>query len=163
MAAQYFATSEHVTKRNQMYGVLPYTHHLQEVEQLLRRWGADEEDMLVAAWLHDVVEDCPEVGRKQIEEMFGPRVAELVEAVTNEPAPNRATRHALTHPKTRGVPGAVLLKLADRLANVANGRAHGGIFVRMYAKEHETFKRALYTPGEWEAQWAELAAALGVS
>lgn len=160
MAAQYFATSEHVIKRQQMYGARPYTHHLQAVEELLRRWGVDEEDMLIAAWLHDIVEDCPEISLKHIEEMFGPRVAELVDAVTNEPGPNRAARHALTHPKTRTVPGAVLLKLADRLANVANGRAHGGIFVGMYAKEHETFKRALYTPGEWEAQWTELEAAL---
>lgn len=104
-----------------------------------------------AAWLHDIVEDTP-VKLKEIEEQFGSLVAALVEAVTNEPGANRKIRHALTYPKTRAMPLAVYLKLCDRISNV---RA-GGALRQMYRKEHEDFRRALYTPGLFEPMWAEL-------
>ena len=54
----------------------------------------------MASWLHDVVEDT-ETKLKEVEEMFGPEVARLVSAVTNEDGPNRKVRHALTYPKIR--------------------------------------------------------------
>lgn len=161
--AKFFATTKH---GNQQYGGLPYTHHLMSVELVLRRFQedverykkdgsaaveADEECMLIAAWLHDVVEDTT-TKVKEIAELFGDRVAELVGAVTNEPGPNRKVRAALTYPKIRSVPGAVRLKLADRIANVENG----GKLVEMYAKEYEDFKRALYTKGQYEDMWAHL-------
>jgi guanosine-3',5'-bis(diphosphate) 3'-pyrophosphohydrolase len=166
---KYYATREH---GEQLYaGNLPYTHHLAAVEAVLRRFGygftdwcnlhsaghcSECQDMLTAAWLHDLIEDTrdtpQEVKRKDIAEMFGERVADLVEAVTDEPGPNRKVRKALTYPKTRACPGAVALKLADRIANLE----HGGDLVKMYRKEHEDFKRALYTPGEYEAMWAHL-------
>lgn len=137
--AQYFATHEHVLKRQQLYQNLPYTHHLQAVADEVVRYVPDNDDLEVAAWLHDVVEDCPGVKVKTIEEHFGATVAMLVNAVTNEEGPNRRTRHALTYPKIRGTPDAVILKLADRLANVKAG----GSLVHMYRKEHEEFKHAL--------------------
>lgn len=162
--AKFFAATKH---GNQQYSSgLPYTHHLAQVEAVLCRrefvfhpfpghghcYGADPDDeMLQAAWLHDVVEDTT-TKLKEISEMFGDRVAELVGAVTNEPGPNRKTRHALTYPKIRSVKGAVRLKLADRIANVEAG----GKLVEMYQKEYEDFKRNLYTPGECEAMWKHL-------
>lgn len=138
--AKYFATQEHVIKRQQTHGVLPYTHHLAAVEQVLVDFGFDE-DYKVAAWLHDVVEDCDGVKLKNIEELFGERVGALVYAVTNEPGINRQARHAATYPKIVGTPGAIYLKLADRIANVECG----GRLVKMYEKEHDAFKRAVAT------------------
>lgn len=153
--AKFFATTKH---GDQKYGGLPYTHHLAAVEAVLRRFpdSSDEFEwsvlpVLEAAWLHDVVEDAG-VKLKEIHEMFGPRVAELVGAVTNEPGPNRKMRAALTYPKIRSVNGATRLKLADRIANVENG---GGL-VEMYKKEYEDFRRALYTTGEYETMWNHL-------
>ncbi len=147
---KFFASVKH---SGQTYGSgLPYTHHLAAVEQVLRRFNVTDEAMLTASWLHDVVEDT-ETKLKEIEEMFGPEVARLVHAVTNEEGANRKIRHALTYPKIREAGlYAVKLKLADRIANVEAG----GNLVGMYRKEHEDFKRALFTPGENEEMWKHL-------
>lgn len=142
--AKFWATIKHA---GQSYGMVPYTHHLAAVEAVLRRFGIDDEDMLVAAWCHDAVEDTG-TKLKEVREMFGPRVAELVDAVTKVSHDadgrklNRKMAGLLTYPKTRSVVGGVTLKLADRIANVENG----GDLVNMYGKEYEDFRRALYTP-----------------
>lgn len=157
--AKYYASVKHA---GQSYsGGLPYTHHLAAVAAVLNRFGScganihDGEDvdaMYASAWLHDVVEDTG-TKLKEIEEMFGPRVAHLVGAVTNEKGENRKTRHALTYPKTREAgPLAVRLKLADRIANVEAG----GTLVKMYQKEYEDFRRNLYTAGQNEDMWGHL-------
>jgi len=147
---KFFAAVKHT---GQNYGSgLAYTHHLAAVEQVLRRFNITDEAMLTAAWLHDVVEDT-ETKLKEVEEMFGPDVARLVHAVTNEDGPNRKTRAALTYPKIReGGENAIRLKLADRIANVEMG----GNLVGMYKKEYEDFKRALYTTGQAEDMWGHL-------
>jgi hypothetical protein len=205
--AKFFAAHHHDGQR---YGVLPYTHHLEAVERVLREfypvplgplpligesatnrvsgavgvvkysdwpndpsvydmtgtvfigyWSncvrtfddpASPDEMFVAAWLHDVVEDT-DVKRRDIEELFGDRVMRLVESVTAEDGPNRKTRNALTYPKTRvGGAYSVRLKLADRIANVRNG----GASVEMYQREYADFHRALYTQGENEDMWMYL-------
>ncbi len=147
--AKFFASVKHA---GQTYGSgLPYTHHLNDVEKVLIRFGIVDDDFGNAAWLHDTEEDT-ETKNKEIAEMFGDRVAELVRAVTNEEGANRKVRAALTYPKIRNCPGAVCLKLADRIANVE----HGGKLVEMYIKEYEDFRRALYTQGEYEDMWAHL-------
>lgn len=152
--AKFYASIKHA---GQTYGGLPYTHHLAAVDAVGTRFGFAQYgaihaiDERAARWLHDVMEDCG-VKRKEIAELFGDRVAELVWAVTNEPGENRKIRGALTYPKIRSVEGAVALKLDDRIANVE----HGGKLVDMYQKEYEDFRRALYTPGECDARWAHL-------
>lgn len=143
--ARFFAAIKH---GNQQYsGCLPYTHHLAAVEAVLRRFGVEDQNMLQASWLHDIVEDTG-TKLKEISEMFGDEVAELVGGVTNEPGANRKIRNALTYPKVRSTPGALRLKLADRIANVEQG----GKLVEMYAKEYEDFKRSLYTPEQQHLQ-----------
>lgn len=147
---KFFATIKHT---GQVYSSgLPYTHHLAAVENVLRRFQVVDENLLTASWLHDVVEDTA-TKLKEIEEMFGAEVARLVHAVTNEPGQNRRARHAATYPKIREAgTDAITLKLADRIANVESG----GNLVGMYRKEHEDFKRSLYTPGQAEEMWAHL-------
>lgn len=163
--AKQVATQRHVFDKHMVHQGLPYTHHLQDVHHYVR-WFAyisdvdaeAVEDLEVASWTHDLVEDT-DTRLVEIEELFGPRVAALVGAVTNEPGVNRKARHALTYPKIRAEPLAVLLKLADRYANIAAGGGH----VRMYLREHEDFKRALYTPGQWDEAWEELDALLALA
>lgn len=139
-SAMYFATQEHVIRRSQLYGgVLPYTHHLQEVAGvLLTHLVKADEDLIVSAWLHDVIEDC-EVKEKTIRELFGHRVGDIVAAVTNEPGENRKTRNLLTYPKIRSTEDAIIVKLADRLANTSRG----GSLLQMYRKEYPTFRKEL--------------------
>jgi (p)ppGpp synthase/HD superfamily hydrolase len=141
--AAMFATQKHVLENRQLYGnVWPYTHHLVAVRDVAKRFFQKfmSEDLEAATLLHDVVEDTRgrpnEVRVRDIEEIFGEEVARLVEAVTTEDGPNRKARNALTYPKIRKAGrDAVVLKLADRIANVE----FGGRAVEMYRKEHDDF------------------------
>lgn len=156
--AKMVATRRH---SGDFYGVLPYTHHLQDVENVLRRFDTlnpislayeTNPDLFVAAWLHDIVEDT-RMKQRDLEECFGEKVTALVMAVTDVDGPNRVVRKAMTYPKTRAAgKDAVRLKLADRIANVENG----GRSFKMYCTEHEDFKRSLYTAGENEDMWKYL-------
>ncbi len=61
----------------------PYFVHLRSVAERLQHHGHDEDEVLAAAYLHDVLEDRPTfAGRLRAE--FPPLVVELVEAVTEE-------------------------------------------------------------------------------
>lgn len=123
----------------------PYSFHLAAVSCVARKYKLSE-IIQVAAWLHDVLEDT-EVTRKQLEEQFGKLVADLVWAVTDEKGKNRAERAKKTWPKIRCAGrDAVALKLCDRIANVE--ASIGTSYMKMYEKEYEAFKRALYEPYE---------------
>lgn len=69
---------------------VPYLSHLMAVTSLVLEAGGDEE-MAIAALLHDVVEDCGGMPRlREIRKQFGPRVAKIVEGCTDsfgEPKP----------------------------------------------------------------------------
>lgn len=150
--AMQMATNEHVIKRGQMYGVLPYTHHLEKVHDVLIDFGYKNDQVLrVSAWLHDIMEDC-DFKKKSIEEIFGTLVADTVWRVTNEEGATRKIRSLLTYPKIRESATATIIKLADRIANVENG----GSLVEMYRKEHDDFKRGIYVAGVAEPMWTYL-------
>ena len=62
---------------------VPYLSHLMAVTSLVLEAGGDEE-MAIAALLHDVVEDCGGMPRlREIHRMFGKRVARIVEGCTD--------------------------------------------------------------------------------
>jgi (p)ppGpp synthase/HD superfamily hydrolase len=143
--AQIIATQKHVLDNHQLYGWLPYTHHLEAVADVLDDFNYSDPEIQAAAWLHDIVEDtrgkANEIRVRDLEEMFDTEVSRLVDAVTTEEGPNRKTRNALTYPKIRAAgERAVALKLADRIANVS----FGGSAVNMYKKEHADFRHGIY-------------------
>lgn len=154
----------------QKYGRKPYHTHLIDVVNVLRRfidWDDLTQDLVDAAWLHDVVEDT-DVKIEELEFLFGPRVAELVFAVTNEPAENRKEKYAKTYPKIRAVNKAVTIKLADRIANIEQSISHDRFgrppqkLFSMYEKEWDSFVAELKgrCSGEGEveeAMWKYLA------
>jgi (p)ppGpp synthase/HD superfamily hydrolase len=147
-AARDFAERRH---GSQKYNGEPYAIHLCEAAAALDRFGVEDDALSVAIWLHDIVEDT-DTTLEEIERRFGPRVRDLVGAVTTEPGETRAARNSATYPKIRRVPGAVTLKLADRIANVERG----GPIRAMYRKEHPAFRDALYQPGEADPMWTHL-------
>ena len=155
MSPRAFAERAH---RDQQYGEHPYVHHLAAVVAVLERFAVGDPDLLAAGWLHDVLEDTPTT-RAELEAAFGARVAELVWAVTDEPGANRRERKAATLPKTRSVPGATQVKLADRIANAEASR--GTSMQGMYRKELGAFEAALRVPGEHEPMWDHLRSVLG--
>lgn len=169
-SAALFAATKHLGQR---YGDDPYTVHLDWVCSVLTRFGITRWEMHAAAHLHDVVEDTATT-IAEVESRFGPEVAKLVHALTNEKGENRAERHQKTYPKIRAAgEDAVTLKLADRIANVeaslegktykdkASGRKTSADLLKMYQKEHIAFKEALHPLGDARL-WAHLEQLLGM-
>ena len=148
-----------------MYGKDPYMFHIYAVlSVLVDRLGYSEEyeDLFIACLLHDTVEDT-DVRISDIALLFGERVAALVDAVTCRPARSRKEKFAEAYPRIRATKGAVLVKLADRLANVRAGIATRSPLVLMYLKEYPTFRDELRDPSDALAKpmWDELDRLLG--
>jgi (p)ppGpp synthase/HD superfamily hydrolase len=134
--AKRFAVRAH---GEQKYGdEFPYALHLQAVESVLLRFGIFDEDLRVAAWLHDVLEDT-DAEYEDLITFFGREIADIVAAVTEPKGGNRKWRHAQAYPRIAQNYKAVLVKVADRIANVESG----GRLVDMYRKEHDDFKLAM--------------------
>jgi len=112
--AKEYASAKH---EGQKYGDQPYLFHLAQVVQTLIEHGVQDENTLVSAWLHDVLEDTSTTVEELTNE-FGADTAVIVFAVTDEPGKSRKERHERTYPKTAATPKAGILKLGDRVANV---------------------------------------------
>jgi (p)ppGpp synthase/HD superfamily hydrolase len=77
-----YAAEKHAGQTRKQTAV-PYLSHLMAVASLVLEAGGDE-DMAIAALLHDVVEDCGGTPRlREIRRQFGPRVAKIVEGCTD--------------------------------------------------------------------------------
>jgi len=141
----------------QMYGTDPYSTHLEEVVGILIGFGHDDPELLAAAWLHDSLEDT-DATSADLEQSFGRRVADLVGAVTDDPeGANRKARKARPLRLIPTVPGALLLKLADRIANVRRAlTSDSSRYIRMYREEQDGFREALHREGEANAMWEAL-------
>jgi len=146
----------------QTYGDAPYEVHLDHVAAVVERFidaaDARRGDLVVAAYLHDIVEDTA-VTIDAVEADFGAAVAGLVAAVTDSPGRDRKERKAKTYPRIRATgPAAVLLKLADRIANVEASVAGAPAKLGMYRLEWWGFFGALYDPadGPHRPMWEHL-------
>ena len=77
-----YAAEKHAGQTRKQTAV-PYLSHLMAVSSLVLEAGGDE-DMAIAALLHDVVEDCGGMPRlREIRKQFGSRVAKIVEGCTD--------------------------------------------------------------------------------
>lgn len=98
--------------------------HVAGVARNVQRFDPDGElTLLVAAVLHDIVENTP-VPLSDVEERFGPRVARLVDAVTNREDESAADSAFRARDEGRD---ALLLRLCDRLDGIRRspGRPEG--------------------------------------
>lgn len=139
--AMNFACRAHA---DQCYGEFPYARHLAHVALVLAQFGFTDDEWLAAAWLHDSIEDTL-TSRVDLQALFGERVALLVEAVTDGGGRNRRARHEQSFARMAEYPDAIILKLADRIANVESSLAmqNDGL-LGMYAREHSEFIARLY-------------------
>lgn len=117
--------------------IFPYEKHLDDVVDVLKRFGFSGK-YIVAGYLHDTIEDGS-LSYNKIKRYFGLEVAEIVYCVTDEIGRNREEKKAKTLPKIAGNLDAIVVKLADRIANIE----HGGK-VDMYQKEYKHFRNILY-------------------
>ncbi|SFP54255.1 HD domain-containing protein [Tranquillimonas alkanivorans] len=99
---------------------IPYINHPCEVAHLVAETGADE-DLVIAAVLHDVIEDS-DTTRDDLEHTFGPRVADLVAGMTNPPEWDDLPRSGMKARQAehmKDVAGDVKrIKIADQTSNL---------------------------------------------
>ena len=116
-----FAAEKHAGQTRKA-STIPYIAHLMGVASLALEYGGDE-DIAIAALLHDVVEDCGGAPMsEEVKRRFGPRVAKIVDGCTDsdtEPKPPWRERKEtyLLHLKSADAETR-LVSAADKLNNV---------------------------------------------
>ncbi len=117
----------------------PYAVHLEAVAKRVQAVVGATEEMVAAAWLHDVLEDVPAVTADQLEVLFGATVRDLVAQVTDVSHPsdgNRRVRKALDRDHlAQALPEAQTIKLADLLDNSHSILAHDRAFTSTFLRE----------------------------
>ena len=128
-----FAADHHRDDRRKGVEASPYINHPIAVASELVAVGIDDPEVLAAALLHDTVEDTTATPA-EIEAEFGPRVAWLVAAVTDDQALPSGERKRLQVEHASGLePDAKLIKIADKICNaydVGHAPAAGWSFER---------------------------------
>ena len=120
-----FAAIRHAHQRRKGASEAPYFNHLAAVAaNVARATGGRDPNLVIAAYLHDCIEDCG-VSRAEIAEIFGEDVASLVAEVTDDKSLSKEERKSLqiehaTHKSAR----AKILKLADLVANLSDMLVH---------------------------------------
>jgi (p)ppGpp synthase/HD superfamily hydrolase len=116
----------------------PYVEHCERVAGSLIALGAPAE-VVAAAYLHDVIEDCP-VSEAELAAAFGPKVAALVVEVTNPkiaktPGNRPERKAAVIRHLAASSPEGASIKLADMLDNSSNVAEHDPEFAKRYLAE----------------------------
>ncbi len=95
--------------------------------------------MILACWGHDLIEDT-RTSYNDVSHHLGNDVANIVYAVTNEKGKFRSERANSRYYKgIRETPGAVFVKLCDRIANVQFSKLTKSRMFDMYVKENPHF------------------------
>lgn len=116
-----FAAEKHAAQARKA-STTPYIAHLMGVASLVLEFGGNEE-MAIAALLHDVVEDCGgEPMLKEVRRRFGKRVAKIVDGCTDSylipKPPWRERKEAyIAHLRTADT-ATRLVSAADKLNNI---------------------------------------------
>lgn len=153
--AKYLAISLHGA---QTYDGYPYYYHLEEVVDVLKEFGFTEDKYMISGYLHDSIEDGA-TSYQKIKRKFGEEIAEIVYCVTDELGRNRKERKTKTYPKINGNRDAVIVKLADRIANMRNSIKNDSPQKEMYMDEYIEFRNALSIhteDNELQEMWMEL-------
>jgi guanosine-3',5'-bis(diphosphate) 3'-pyrophosphohydrolase len=96
---------------------IPYVTHPKNVAATLAAHGVDDQVVLAAALLHDVVEDCGVTEEEMVAE-FGSEVASVVMEVSDAPGSKTKAKKAQIEKAPTMSHRAKLVKLADKLDNV---------------------------------------------
>jgi (p)ppGpp synthase/HD superfamily hydrolase len=116
-----FAAEKH-KKQTRKVSSIPYIAHLMGVTSLVLEAGGDE-DLAIAALLHDVVEDCGGAQMlKEVRRRFGSRVAKVVDGCTDSDSdpkpPWRERKETYIRHLRHADAGTRLVSAADKLNNV---------------------------------------------
>lgn len=114
-----FAADKHRNQRRKDGEASPYINHPIAVANVLANEGnVDDESVLVAAVLHDTIEDT-ETSLRELAELFGEDVADIVAEVTDDKSLPKEERKRLQVEHAPHVSArAKLVKLADKICNL---------------------------------------------
>ena len=120
-----FASVKHRDQRRKDTAASPYINHPIAVTTILAAEGfVTDDELLVAAALHDTVEDT-ETTFAELEEHFGVAVADLVREVRDDKALEKQHRKQLQIEHSRSSsPRAKQLKIADKISNLRDVAAN---------------------------------------
>lgn len=139
-----FATRAHKGQKRK-YSEIPYITHPIGVMEIVSTVKHTEE-MLVAAVLHDVVEDC-DVEIRDLTLLFGKEISQMVEQLTDVSKPedgNRAKRKLMDAIHlSHAWPCVKTIKLADLIHNSASILRCDPDFAKVYMREKEELLKHL--------------------
>ena len=119
LRATHFAAQKHESQRRKNTAATPYINHPIEVAAHLNRVGdVNDEEILIAAVLHDTIEDT-DTTEAEIRDQFGQNVLGLVLECTDDKTLEKAERKRLqvvNAPKKSD--GAKQIKIADKTCNL---------------------------------------------
>lgn len=147
LKAARYARDAHAHQKRK-YTDEPYIIHPMRVAGRVMLLPDATEEMVVAAWLHDVIEDCGKT-EADLAAQFGERVAGFVASLTNPSASQkhlpRAERKAIDREHlSRQCREVVLIKLCDRIDNVLDlARCPDANFLQKYGEESKALAEAL--------------------
>jgi GTP diphosphokinase / guanosine-3',5'-bis(diphosphate) 3'-diphosphatase len=114
-----FAADKHRNQRRKDADASPYINHPIGVGDVLaNEAGIEDERVLIAAILHDTIEDT-ETTEQELVRLFGKEVADVVLEVTDEKSLPKAERKRLQVEHAASLSRrAKLVKLADKICNL---------------------------------------------
>jgi len=137
LRAARFAGTHHSGQVRKSLGT-PYIAHPERIANAVSQYDDSTEVEVMAAWLHDVVEDCG-VSVATIERLFGPDVALLVDELTNRSKESnlpRGLRKKMDRERLRGVSRwAKRIKMLDRMDNLSEVVHLEHSFIKIYLQE----------------------------
>jgi (p)ppGpp synthase/HD superfamily hydrolase len=145
---------------NHLYDGGPYFYHLQGVATIAERFIGYfpiemHDAILAAAWSHDTIEDTRQT-YNDVKTAIGEQAADIVYALTNEKGKNRKARaNEKYYSEMKLVPGAVFVKLCDRLSNIIHSVSSKSSMLQAYRKEHDFFTQMLFD-GHYPELWEEM-------
>jgi len=137
-----FARNAHKGQVRRFINQPYFDAHVKKVNSIVKQYTTDE-DILCASILHDVVEDCYddiEVGLKEISDLFGESVANLVRELTSlkddiDDVYEGDKAAYLINKMLNMSNSALIIKLADRLQNISDAFTASERFRNKYFEE----------------------------
>lgn len=149
-----FASEAHKGQSRLDSSKMPYICHPIDVCLVLSQAGIEDEDVLCAGMLHDVVEDCG-ISHADLAEEFGSKIADLVLEVSDDPSLHGDERKKAQIEKVKSMSNsAKLIKVADKICNLKDILWNPPVDWDVLQKEkYRDFARAVFDSANVENQF----------
>jgi len=149
-----------------IYDGEPYYVHFEDLEKVLKDHGEDDEESMIEANLHDVIEDGSGITYNDVKKRFSVKIAEVVYLCSDNKGRNRDSRkNQAFYDEIKSSEfrlQATKIKVTDRLANARRSVKNKHSMGDCYKKEYAHFKHELFIIGHIESMWKELDELMGV-